>query len=126
MPEKPKPQPVMVRFYPGEESNPVLIFLAEPGDQHGVECTIWQPIGEHGSASPYVFTTPEPGKFRARTYPATRAEAEKWLARYLRAGYPADCHPPEGYRVVMHEAPAYRKARMAEALRQRTAAREAA
>lgn len=121
-PTKRQPVPVLVRFFSGEESNPLLLFLTEPADSAGYLCQSWQPVGEHGAASLPTLTAPAPGKMRgAATYPATRAEAEAALARYIRS-YPADSHPPEGYRVVMRENPAHREARMAEARRLRRAA----
>lgn len=82
-----------VRIWPGEESNPIIIWPFE--GESGMLVNSWQPIGQHGAAS----LCPE------GTRPATREEALAALARW-HAEHPSDRPPPGAWR-ILRRTPAY-------------------
>lgn len=93
--------PVAVRIWPGEESNPLLMFLTEPASNVWA-CESWQPVGQHGECSLYVVRD---------TRPATREEAVLALRAYMRSGIPADEHPKGGYHIVQRDHAAFQAIR---------------
>lgn len=99
------PLACMVRVWPGEEHNPLVIWPYEEED-NGLVC-VWQPIGQHGAGS----LRPD------GTRPATEAEARDALQRW-QAEHPEDRPPPEAWR-VLKRAPSWsqRRAHRAKAKR---------
>ena len=105
----------MVRVWPGEERNPLIIWPYEE-ETRGMVAS-WQPIGQHGASA----LRPD------GTRPATDAEAREALRRW-QGEHPADRPPPEAWR-VLRRAPSYAvmsrhwRAEEEEARRQRAQAR---
>jgi hypothetical protein len=81
------PLECLVRVWPGEEHNPIVIWPWE--NEGGASVMSWQPIGQHGAAS----LVPE------GTRPATREEALEAL-RHWQWEHPSDRPPPDAWRIL--------------------------